>query len=78
MDLVIQWTEQQEALADTAEKRVRFELQRADLYIAAGDFEGALQCCDDAFVQIQQENLKDNIYEEVVAKQTHIIGLMQK
>jgi rhamnogalacturonyl hydrolase YesR len=46
MDLIHAWTleqEQQVALENTPTATLRFDLERVDLYLAAGDVEGALE-----------------------------------
>ncbi|QQR82188.1 hypothetical protein IPJ70_02785 [Candidatus Campbellbacteria bacterium] len=74
MEAVFQWTQQQEALAvqdGTSRGHILFEIERADLYVAISDIEGALECLDDARLQAQQENFLD-LYDQIVRKMNEI------
>ncbi len=56
---VMQWTAQREEEVmqeNTSRAAIVFNVERADLYIAAGDTEGALDCLWDARTQALQEN----------------------
>jgi hypothetical protein len=55
MDLVCAWTEQQEKLVATSRDAIILNISRADLYVAAGDREGAIDCLNDALYQARQE-----------------------
>lgn len=56
--LVIKWTEEQEEIVareNTPRATIVFNIERADLYLAAGDVEGELECLEDALYQAEQE-----------------------
>jgi hypothetical protein len=63
MELVNTWTKQQEALVVTSKDAIVLNLSRADLYVAAGDLKGALECLQDALYQAVQEG------EDLLCKQ---------
>lgn len=74
MEAVFQWTQQREALAvqdGTSRGHILFEIERADLYIAAGDIDGALECLDDARFQAQQEN-EPELYGQIMQRMDEI------
>lgn len=76
-EAVIRWTEQQEALVtkeNTSHARITFEIERADLYIAAGDIDGALDCLEDARVQVHYEN-ETELYDLIMKKMDEVEGL---
>ncbi len=60
---MIRWTEQQEKWVDSQEDRNRArilsEIERSDLYVAAGDIEGALECLRLADWDANNQNLQD-------------------
>ena len=71
---VIKWTEQQEVLVtneNTAKARIYFEIERADLYIAVKDIEGALDCLEDVRIQAHQEN-EVELYNEIMKKMDEV------
>jgi len=73
-DLVIKWTEQQEALVtkeNTSRASIVFNIERADLYLAVGDKEGALECLEDARMQSYQEN-ESELYKQIMKKMDEI------
>lgn len=76
MELVQAWTAQQEEQVtgeDTPAVTIRLNIERADLYIAAGDKQGALDVLEDARFQAQQEN-EDYLYREIEEKMSEIEG----
>lgn len=69
-ELVIRWTEQQEALVakeNTSRAAIVFNVERADLYVAAGDINEALECLEDARTQAHQEN-EAELYVQIMKK----------
>jgi len=67
-ELVIKWTEQQEALVVTSRDTIALNIERTDLYLATGDIKGAKECLEDALTQADQENereLQDQIVEKI-------------
>lgn len=69
-EMVIKWTEQQEALVEkenTSRAGILFNIDRADLYVAVGDTNGALECLEDARMQAHQEN-EEEIYNQIMKK----------
>jgi hypothetical protein len=76
MELVQAWTTQQEEQVtgeDTPAATIRLNIERADLYLAAGDKQGALEVLDDARFQAHQEN-EDDLYRETEEKMSEIEG----
>ncbi|MCC7160139.1 hypothetical protein IT399_00200 [Candidatus Nomurabacteria bacterium] len=72
--LVVQWTIQQEEFATqegTTTAFINFNIDRADLYLAIGDIEGALDALDDARRQAYQEN-EIEIYGQIMARMREI------
>lgn len=75
-ELVTQWTIQREALATeegTAIASIIFNMDRADLYVAIGDIEGALEALEDARLQAHQENEME-LYNQIMIKMDEIEG----
>jgi hypothetical protein len=66
-ELVDAWTRQQEALVVTSKDTIVLNFSRADLYVTAGDLEGALECLKDALYQARQEG-EDLLYEQIKKK----------
>ena len=54
-EAVMQWTLEREASVITSRDAIVFNIERADLYRAAGDIQGALECLEDARMQAHQE-----------------------
>jgi hypothetical protein len=78
--LVIKWTEQQEALVNkenTNRAAIIFNIERSDLYIAAGDIAGALECLEDARLQAHQEN-ETELYDQIMKKMDEMEAGTQK
>ena len=64
--LVLAWTEQEEKKVEaegSSEASVRFNMSRADLWVAIGDIDGALEALEDARQQAHQEYLDDLVSE---------------
>ena len=75
-EMVMKWTEQQEALVkkeNTSKAAIVFNIERSDLYLAAGDKEGALECLEDARMQAHQEN-EEELYDQIMRKMDEIEG----
>jgi hypothetical protein len=72
-ELVIKWTEQQEALVVTSRDAIVLNIERTDLYLAAGDKDGAIECLEDALTQADQENEKE-LQDQIVEKIKQIKG----
>ncbi|MDP3947360.1 MAG: hypothetical protein Q8Q41_01560 [bacterium] len=75
-DLVIKWTEQQEALVakeNTGRAAIVFNIERSDLYLAVGDKDGAIKCLEDARAQAHQEN-EGELYDQIMKKMDEIKG----
>src|ERR1035437_8525305 len=73
---VTQWTIQREALVTqegTATASIIFNMDRADLYLAIEDTEGALETLEDARLQAHQENEME-LYNQIMAKMDEIEG----
>ena len=73
-EAVTKWTEQQEAIVtkeNTGHARIAFEIERADLYLATGDTDGALECLEDARVQAHYEN-EDELYDQIMKKMDEV------
>lgn len=69
-DLVVRWTEQQEALSEqdgTSRGHILFEMERSELYVAIGDTDGALECLYHALTQAQQED-EPELERQIVQK----------
>jgi len=56
MKLVQEWTIQRESEVQTSKDAIVFNLERTDLYVAAGDIAGAIENLADALYQAKQEN----------------------
>lgn len=70
MTKVIEWTKQQEALVTTSREGILLNISRVDLYLAAGDKDGAFECLEDALTQADQEGeieLQDEIINKLKA-----------
>lgn len=70
MEMVMKWTMEQEELVtkeNTSRAAIVFNIERSDLYIAAGDMEGAIDCLEDALTQAFQEDEKE-LYDQVLEK----------
>lgn len=75
-DLVIKWTEQQEALVakeNTSRAAIIFEIERSDLYLAVGDKDGALECLGHARLLANQEN-EPELYDQIMKRMDEIEG----
>ena len=75
-EFVTQWTLQREALVNqesTATASITLNMDRADLYVAIGDIEGALEALEDARLQAHQEN-ETELYNQIMAKMDEIEG----
>lgn len=73
-DMVMRWTEQQEASVEnenTSRAGIVFNIERADLYLAVGDIDGALENLEDARTQALQENDAE-LYEQIMKKMGEI------
>lgn len=70
--LVDRWIRQREAEVDaenTLEVRVRFNAERSELFLAAGDREGAIHTLNEAWGeanQIQDEAVREQLCEELL------------
>ena len=74
MELVKAWTTQQEEQVtskDTPAATIRLNIERADLYLADGDKQGALDVLEGVRLQAQQEN-EDDLYREIEEKMSEI------
>jgi hypothetical protein len=78
METILAWTAACERWVDSAEGGVRgrrsvlFNLARHELYLAAGDDDGALECLDDAMYQAEQEGF-DDLAQMIIARVNGII-----
>jgi hypothetical protein len=75
-EAVMRWTEQREAevnAINTSRAAIEFNIERAELYIAVGDKEGALDCLHDARMQAHQEN-EGALYADILEKMDEIEG----
>ena len=72
MQLILDWTKNREGRVQTPNDQIEFEIDRADLYIAAGDVEGAIECLEDALLIIINENSADRDIQE-----TRVLGLIK-
>jgi len=70
-DLVINWHMQREGEVEKSENTLRagiiFEIDRADLYMAIENTEGAIQCLEDALTQVNEGNQSD-LFDEIDEK----------
>ena len=67
-EMVTKWAEQREESVmeeDTRRAQVLFEIERSELYLAAGDVEGALGCLEDARLVAHQEN-EHELYGQIM------------
>ncbi len=74
--LVLEWTIQQETLVAieyTARASITFNMDRADLYMAIGDTDGALQALEDARLQAHSEG-ETELYDRIMAKMDEMEG----
>lgn len=74
--LVMQWTLEQEELVrrvNTSKATLMFNILRSDVYLAAGDSDGALECLEEARVQAYQEN-ETTLYSMIMQKMDQIDG----
>jgi len=74
--LVERWTAQQEDIAtkeNTGRAAITLNIERADLYLAVGDIEGALDCLEDARMQAYQENEKE-LYDQIMKRMDELEG----
>ncbi len=73
-ELIEQWTIQQEKIAEefgTSESSINLNIDRADLYLATGDKEGALEALEDARLHAHQEgNLE--LYNKIMIRMDEI------
>jgi hypothetical protein len=70
MKLLIEWTQEREADNEKSkdpEARIRFELDRGDLYIQIGNLDGGFQAYEDARTMAWNEGRED-IYKEIMEK----------
>ncbi|MEK7187330.1 MAG: hypothetical protein AAB691_00600 [Patescibacteria group bacterium] len=83
-ELVSEWTLQQEERIHGAglkgenvvQARIIFDIDRADLYVAAGDREGALAALEDARLQAHQENEME-LYAEIMQKMDELESFLR-
>ncbi|MEQ1500409.1 MAG: hypothetical protein ABL917_03515 [Parcubacteria group bacterium] len=76
MELVLKWTQYQEELVrrvNTSKATMMFNILRSDVYLAAGDREGALECLEEARLQAHQEN-EETLYIMIMKKMDEIEG----
>lgn len=69
-ELVMKWTAQREAEVEkenTSCAAIVFNIDRSDLYIAAGDKDGAKECLESALDQADQENEKE-LQDQIIEK----------
>ncbi len=74
--MIIAWTLQEEVRVsreNTSRAATVFNIERADLYMAAGDTEGALECLEDARVQAHNEN-ETELYQQILTKMDEVEG----
>jgi hypothetical protein len=77
--LVMEWTLQEEALVtqkNTSEATIELNISRADLYVAAGEFEYAIICLEYAKLQAWNEQLSD-LYNIIAVKISEIEDMKQ-
>lgn len=75
--LVMRWTEEQEAAVtadNTSRAAIAFDIERADLYVAIGDIDGALELLDSAREAANCEN-DESLYDKIMKKMDEIEGL---
>jgi len=68
--LVLQWTKEREAVVakeNTSRAAIVFNIERSDLYVAANDIEGAIECLESALTQAEQEN-EEKLRKEILEK----------
>ena len=73
-ELVERWTIEQEKNVEqvgTAEASINFNIDRADLYLATGDKEGALEALEDARLQAYQEG-NIELYNKIMTRMDEI------
>lgn len=73
-EIVTKWAEQREASVmekNTRRAQVLFEIERSELYLAAGDAEGALRCLEDARFVAHQEN-EHELYGQIMKRMDEI------
>lgn len=76
ISMITAWTLQEEARVareNTSRATIVFNIERADLYVAAGDIQGALECLEDARLQAHNENETD-LYQQILTKMDEIEG----
>lgn len=79
--MMLDWIKQQEALIlkenvsgmDNNRADIIFDMERSDLYVAAGDIDGALDLLDGARQRALQGNEKE-IYGQIMKKMDEIEG----
>lgn len=77
MNLVIRWTEQEEekvARENTSKAAIMLNIERVDLYVEAGDIDGAIQCLEQARYQAEQER-EEGLLKEIELKLSFVSGL---
>ena len=68
--LVLEWTKEREAVVakeNTSRAAIVFNIERSDLYVAANDIEGAIECLESALTQAEQEN-EEKLRKEILEK----------
>ena len=73
-EMLTRWTEEQEKYVESQPRpdaEIKFNIDRADLYIALNDVTGALECLEDARVQASQES-RDDLYNQICDKMDEI------
>jgi hypothetical protein len=75
MALVMKWTEQLEASRDgSSRSTILNNIERADLYVAARDKDGAIECLEDARREAVQENEADLVVQ-IEAKIDELVSI---
>ena len=71
--LFMDWTMQREMETEkgTPKDRIIFNMERADIYLAVGDKEGALNALEDALMQAVGESEKD-LYNIILKKMAEL------
>ncbi len=76
MRIVIAWTLQQEELVrrvNTSKATTMFNILRSDVYLAAGDKAGALECLEEARMEAYQQD-EETLYNMIIQKMDEIEG----
>lgn len=70
IEMVMQWTKQQEVLVETENTScaaILFNIEQSNLFVAAGDIEGAIGCLWDAETQALEAG-EVELYEQIKEK----------